>query len=195
MIIWEYFYPGCSILVGKCHPTFTGERNTLNLYSLDQDNPDKNSFCLISKTKTTWKIFNYTDQANLKDLVFVLILMRTAGTTTTRWSIMAEKPRTRFRSPPEKTFPSPGCENNLCYPHTSFWRPVYIIYCQHHFEGHVNFFRQQYFDDANKEFWSHLKISSLWIPEARAIHSGNYTCSPQVLSTPSFLWKLKKYLI
>ena len=55
MIIWEYFYPGCSILVGKCHPTFTGERNTLNLYFLDQDNPDKNSFCLISKTKTTWK--------------------------------------------------------------------------------------------------------------------------------------------
>ena len=72
---------------------------------------------------------------------------------------------------------------------------MYIIYRQHHFEGHVNFFRQQYFDDANKDFWSHLKISSLWIPEARAIHSGNYTCSPQVLSTRSFLWKLKKYLL
>ena len=87
MIIREYFYPGCSILVGKCPPTFTGERNTLNLYFLDQDNHYKNSFFSsnfedLDNLKEI--LSKYIDQDNLKDTVFVLILMRTAGTTTTQ---------------------------------------------------------------------------------------------------------------
>ena len=116
-LLTREYYSGCSILVGKCPPIFTGD-TTLDTLTCIFIRWIK-SFPTVLVERNLHQHSHSLNQSNSYlywwyNTICINIFIRwikafsTKGTTTMLWSTMAEKPQKRWRYPPEKTFHSQG---------------------------------------------------------------------------------------